>query len=457
MASINFGVPPAGHRIEENPKACLKCHNPGGDGAAIDPRPNWQQYNQWTGFYGSEDDTFKAGVAELGENQVTWEQMSEQKENFLKFREKQKNNPCYSTLPTPPNPDELYPYGYQGRDPDYRRRPGLKFTEVQCHLTAKRLARKFREKPEYNLIKYALAMNSLKCEQFRPEQITQIIPEAKADNFRSNTTALNELTVDQSTQNTSLSAHFEVGRALGFRNADWTMHFNRPEKAGYICGINEAAPAFVYHQRDLTIGDVMQGELMKDLSKDVPALKDKIRTSPGERETFGNNFACIDQLGGAPGSDELNSYQVCQELASAQEKLEKEVITPSATRRLLREWQERRESECAQVRAEDNAAGNITDLITVTGNLGEEPKTPNAERGHAVVTGVCIHCHDGSMGMYDFFSNEEATKNHLKEDKHFVDRVLMRINSTSNPMPPTHPLSAMEKADLEAYLRTFLN
>lgn len=41
---------------EVNPKKCLACHQ-SQQRANIDPRPNWEPYNAWLGFYGSIDDS----------------------------------------------------------------------------------------------------------------------------------------------------------------------------------------------------------------------------------------------------------------------------------------------------------------------------------------------------------------------------------------------------------------
>ncbi len=40
---------------EANPKKCLECHQ-SSQRTNIDPRPNWEPYNAWPGFYGSLDD-----------------------------------------------------------------------------------------------------------------------------------------------------------------------------------------------------------------------------------------------------------------------------------------------------------------------------------------------------------------------------------------------------------------
>ena len=41
-----------------NPVKCLECHQ-GSNRANVDPRPNWEPYNAWLGFYGSIDDSTK--------------------------------------------------------------------------------------------------------------------------------------------------------------------------------------------------------------------------------------------------------------------------------------------------------------------------------------------------------------------------------------------------------------
>lgn len=41
---------------EANPKKCLECHQ-SSQRVNVDPRPNWEPYNAWLGFYGSLDDS----------------------------------------------------------------------------------------------------------------------------------------------------------------------------------------------------------------------------------------------------------------------------------------------------------------------------------------------------------------------------------------------------------------
>jgi hypothetical protein len=41
---------------EPNPVKCLECHQ-GSQRQGVDPRPNWEPYNAWLGFYGSIDDS----------------------------------------------------------------------------------------------------------------------------------------------------------------------------------------------------------------------------------------------------------------------------------------------------------------------------------------------------------------------------------------------------------------
>ncbi len=43
---------------EPNPQKCLECHQ-SGTRTNVDPRPNWEPYNSWFGFYGSLDDSTK--------------------------------------------------------------------------------------------------------------------------------------------------------------------------------------------------------------------------------------------------------------------------------------------------------------------------------------------------------------------------------------------------------------
>lgn len=461
MVSMDFGKRTgSGPHIEENPALCLKCHNPGGENAPVDPRPNWQQYDQWDGFYGSQDDTFNAhtgGESIPGHRAVTEEESAKQKADYLKFREKQKDNPCYSTLPWPKGEVEngdIYPYAVQGRQLDYVRRPNLKITDVQSHLSAQRLARKFKERPEFNLIKYALAMNTLGCSQYEDGMITKVMPEVTPKGgstyggFPDPTQGPNEFTL-----------HYNVGKAMGMRPQDWTMHFNQDDKAFY----NGSIPNDYNHSdvtRDLTIADLMQAEIAKSTVEEIPATSDFMRTTRGVKNTFGERFACIDDLGGAayvspndaPSKNFNAETQVCQELASAQKNLEENILPPLIARRNLEEMRAQRENAC---RVRDNALDeNVTDVMKVALAASQEGQAPDPERGKQLVTTICMQCHT-RMGGYSFFATEDAIKAKFARTPNFLDRVKTRMGNDRNPMPPTGVLTPLEQADVQKYLESF--
>ena len=463
MVSMDFGRrTPTGPHVEENPALCLKCHNPGGENAPVDPRPNWQQYDQWDGFYGGQDDTFNAytgGETIPGHRAVTEEEATKQKADYLKFREKQKDNPCYSTLPWPKGEVEnadIYPYASQGRQTDYVRRPNLKITDVQSHLSAKRLARKFKERPEYNLIKYALAMSTLGCEQYQPSQIRAVLPETTSN---ASAGSASSGFPNPANDPNELSLHYQVGRAMGMRPQDWTMHFGKDDNAFY----NGSIPPDYGHSdinRDYNIADLMQSEIAKSTVEAIPGMSNYMRTTRGVQKVFGNEFACIDDLGGVAyagpndpeGRNSNAETKVCEELASAQKNLEENILPPLIARRNLEEMRAQRENAC---RVRDNALDeNVTDVMKVALAASQEGQAADPERGKQLVTSICMQCHV-RMGGYSFFANEDAIKAKFVRTPNFLDRVKTRMGAERNPMPPTGALSPLEQADVQKYLETF--
>ncbi|MFZ4715267.1 MAG: c-type cytochrome [Bacteriovoracaceae bacterium] len=455
MADFDFtqkasvkGQPP-GHRISENPKSCMKCHNPAGMDAAPDPRPNWQQYDQWTGFYGSQDDTFNQYSSKNGVR-ITEAEAAQEKKDYLDFRAAEKSNPCYSSLPWPKtNYEPEYPYSNRARNSDYIRRPGLKFTEIQCHLTAKRLARRISSKPEYKYLKYSLAMKTMGCSQFKNEMITNVIPEVTFPN--DSHMVKNENFGDPYNSNNTYSLAYEVGKTMGIRDKEWTMHFNKDTDATYGCGSGPGKKKF----SDLGIGDLLEGELMSSLTQEIPALKGTYSTSKGELETFGQNFACNDDLGG--GVIVEDRVKACEELLKAQVVMETGSLGPQIAKGTLDKLKAQRKKDCDLITDESLApiSHNLADIQEVNLKLINMDQKPDAARGKQLVQNNCMECHSSGGKTYDFFNSEERFQQHLKEKPDFIKRVSGKLNDKDDYMPPgDKPLEPLQRADIIEYLKS---
>lgn len=445
MADFDFQKPVNPHKVTENPKTCMRCHNPGGPDSAPDPRPNWQPYDQWNGFYGSQDDAF--GVNSTSGIKHSQEELDLEKSDYQSFRLKQKDNPCYSSLPWPKDGGEpIFPYSKTKIGSDLARRPGLKITVTQCHLAAQRLARRISSKPEYKYIKYALAMKTMGCKDgYRPSQIQSVIPEFQDlpnsyDNRYKNTG-------NPRHSSNAYSLHYLVGKKMGINENEWTMHYGKDKEASFDCG----AQHDVKGKTDIGMGDIMEGELMNGLSQELPGLAGTFRTTKGERKIFGEKNSCLDEEGGAVVVEDQS--RACAELKIAQEKMTEESLGPKMAVETLNQLKELRKRACEN--KHDEAIQPVVELGMDVQKIAVKLQTekPDAKEGERIVTTVCINCHKD--GKYPYFSDPDATKKHLRENPDLAKRVLIRMSDPNDPMPPYDEPDPNKAGHVQEYLKQF--
>ncbi|HXH32603.1 MAG TPA: hypothetical protein VNJ01_17530 [Bacteriovoracaceae bacterium] len=444
LVSFDFSkasAPPK-HRVQENPRSCLKCHNPGGENAPVDPRPNWASYPNWKGLYGSEDDSFK--TYDGSENAA----LEKQKEDFLSFRLKQKNNPCYSSLPWPKNdPDLLAPYSADRKSEDVSLRPNLQITKTQCVLAANRLARKISEVPEYKYLKYSLAMRSLDCGQWKSGQISSIVPGVKLYDVEER---MDLAPIADPRFKESYTTTYQVGKHLGLTDADWSLNFNSPDDPSFRCPITNVPS--VYRTNLLVgVGDIASGILLGDLSKELKGLSASVLMSTPEKEDGRGNYSCLDENGGAPNV--INKKKACDILAEAQGKLENDQLTLMAVQNLIKEIQQKRSLDCSSDVLGETVSQDLPEIAAVALRLTLSEQKGDPEVGKKIVSTTCKTCHKDGFTGYEFFNDELALKKKLNST--FTQKVLHRLGSDTEPMPPNGNLSPREQLDVLEYLRSF--
>lgn len=112
---------------EPNPSLCMGCHT--GEKSPDDPRPNWQDYSQWPGVFGADDDRLSA----------------EEQKAIDEFRRNQPNDPRYKHLIFRKG-EENFPYIPKQGSADIKDRVNFRLTMLLARLNAKRLARMIQEK-----------------------------------------------------------------------------------------------------------------------------------------------------------------------------------------------------------------------------------------------------------------------------------------------------------------------
>jgi cytochrome c553 len=127
--------------VNENPNRCLACHG-------SEPRPIWDQYNQWPGAYGDNDDRFKI----------------DEYEYLKKFIEKAPTHPRYQFLQ---NLKESYKLSYPRIRGDLTERSmgghNRSFTMKLYHQRIADLAASLKTFPKYNAVKPLLYYFLNKC------------------------------------------------------------------------------------------------------------------------------------------------------------------------------------------------------------------------------------------------------------------------------------------------------
>lgn len=469
---------PSPHRTM-NPKSCNTCHSPPSSDQTPDPRPNWASYFFWRGVYGSGDDRLHPN---RGVN-------IDDRNAYREFRRNQRNNPCYSSLPWPPENDPtfsdsmraVYPYRQEGNVPfDYRVRPNLLLNDTLSHLAAQRLARRFEADPRYQSIRYLLAMEALGgCGVDLDRELAHLVPGYRPPQFASG--LRNDVrdgrnfgsvgVADPRVVSAGASRLYSVGEMFGFSPRDWTLTApNRSDSQdpSFFTGIVRIG------FRDAIFSAFVQGALINNLVDRAPELRQffELSRDVGNRQFFGPMSACIDDYGGEvrSGYSRIDRYEngtVAYETDN--------------TRRFCQALRERHRlvSRPGSHDEEGNACFpdptglNLTQIAQVAGQvqrvvrqaenspITEIPLTrENIERGQRVAAGQCRECHASgsprSLGQnLRFFENNESLRAFAAQGgrRNILSRVLE--HDPGDRMPPQRSgLSTPDIQALDAYIRS---
>jgi hypothetical protein len=227
LKDIDFSPP--------NPPLCLGCHkNP--------PRPNWEDYSTWGGVYGSDDDKLEGDEAK----------------NYKTFEARQKSDPPTRykyLLPPEGDPDlqfhNVMPEQYKNGPIKYR--PNSILTILLNELNAKRFAQLFKGTPNYDWMKYIVAMD-LCSDGVKAEQLKALNAELVK---RGMTPFKTEA------QNGSLDVGFyTIRKALfessGLKLKDVDMKYRDPNTGdSEFTFQDERMPTFAYYESEI-MNDIIQ-------------------------------------------------------------------------------------------------------------------------------------------------------------------------------------------------------
>ncbi|MBY0415982.1 MAG: cytochrome c [Bdellovibrionales bacterium] len=484
-------VPPT-NRIHKDPVSCISCHAGSEINGKVSLKPNWPEYFQWSDcrknrgiqFYGGNDDNMGIGSFRVKydnkngcsakENEIA---TALEKSNYKKFRQMQKGNECFNSLPWPKNPKpkssgskdfsrrwtyDYYPYSDSGQDvvegfdstgeglQNYALRTNLRFTDTYSHLMSQRIANLLKKNSNYDIVKYLLVMEQAGCvvspselkavNELIPGSKLKLAPEAGATDSESSTPLL-----------------FSFAKMAGLNKKDWTMEFQEKKSTDYSAGMPNTVTFDSDFSGDLTINRVVAGEILKDISKDDEkiAASSKGKITRGVTEFFGNRFSCIDDLGGGINNqiDSPSGVKFCNDLRSANKNNIAKV----------KEIQENC-TDCKKISLPEVKR----DLANTIEKTVEKLSADQIARGKKLVEadsrGKCVTCHSASVDLLpkDFRFIPSETDPKKKESvavmrarkNEIADKLNNRLIKTKTMPPPPlgSELSDQDRADVNAYL-----
>jgi hypothetical protein len=476
FTDIDFRKPPS-QRVTVDSTNCLKCHNPK-NSLVVDPRPNWNSYNRWPGTFGSFDDQifdqatldqmlnkdgtpksdyFATLVGSLYRKEITIADLLHESEDFQSFQKNHRQDPCYQSLPWPTSaapPYRNYPYSevstFHGQN--YYARPNLKITDVFTHLLAKRLARKIKASPTYELLKYMSLFEIHRCSEeedgtnphgIKDQElalIRKILPEytLPADGFD-----------PEDSKSTWL--YGVTAAANDWQPQDWTMFFGDHEETIYGAGIARP-PGFAGGGGDVDLIELVTADLTFAALQKDPELARFAKLGRGVALQFGPQFSCIDDLGGILMMNEQEEDNFC-DLLIPKEKTFLSQFTDEKIQRLRAHLASDRvaRSKLPCYHCDESFSAGV-----FTQKLGDSIQDDPAmiARGEAVVKNTCMQCHssDGAYDHLGFFKDETTLLERMTKNPDLPHQIQMRLNSTDSPMPPAGNMDQHLREDVEAYL-----
>lgn len=500
---FNFGHPKEEKvkpedRIHHDPISCISCHAGGVFNGKTSLKPNWPEYFQWsdckenrgTTFYGGNDDnmggkSFRVPVIKKDgcTNAEYSKSTNLEKSNYLKFRELQKNNECFKSLPWPDESKaqksfqskwsyKYYPYAEaatetfkmknsildsifdkdDNNDPErkeifnYSLRTNLRITDTYSHLMSQRVANLLKKSQDYDAIKYLLAMEQAGCNikiNDEMKKLNSVMPNFK---YESNAKVTSRFGAEAPLLN-------QFARYAGLTPKDWTMNFQEENDDGYQAGI----PTDNSQNLDLKIFQVVGGEILKDIGQSnqiIAKSTDGKAITRGVEQNFGSNFSCIDDLGGAINKRYVGN--LCKELAEENIKNLKKI----------------KESQPTQINCiKPNVTEEHNTLNVNIENVVKDITQEQISRGKKLVEldskGKCVMCHSSGVDMLpkDFrFIPSEADKNKaesvaiLKARKdEIAAKIENRLIKTKTMPPMANELTDQDREDVQAYLLSVAN
>ena len=489
---FNFGHPqyakvPKNDRIHHSPKSCVSCHGGSEYNGKTFLKPNWPEYFQWSDckenrgiqMYGGNDDrisfTRHRNVPDYKLKQMgcTQEEIKEQSlkefEDYKKFRDLQKSNACFNTLPWADKTKDpgsfeskfyydYYPYSEFPRQEiapsgkrrdieefgmmNYSLRPNLRFTDTYSHLLAQSLAHRLKENENYDRLKYMLAMEQAQCRISEDEvnAVNEYLP----------------FDLDFYLMNKQLGGSkylYQFSEQAGLKHADWTMEFQEKKNTNY----QAAMPVGRNVSNDLSIPEVVGGEILKDIGKENSRMTKfaQENISRGVEKVFGKKFSCIDDLGGSIVTIARSSQsepEICAALR-AEHELNLKKFTPVLKCNV---------GQGQMLKPIEKLGAAV---IKVTEEIGD-----SIGRGKKLVEadskGKCVLCHSPNVELLpkhsrfiasEKDSNKDESLKTLNKRKHDLPALLEKKLINDKSMPPmANELTDQDRRDVINYINSLI-
>lgn len=354
---------------EKNPVSCLRCHG-------ADPAPILENYNQWPGFYGANDDSVqddpKRGC------------------DFKKFKAQYKENNRYSQLEIDDPKNPVFPYYLGGEDRGLHHMANSRLTNTLSVIRARHLLQKIKKHPIYKE-----SLFSLTYLQFCPVLDFQFDDAAEVKAYGQG--------LSQGENNQFAK---ELKRKFAIPAGDFSL------MATGIADPSEISNGFPYAREEWTI---LGFELMRELAAQDPEFA----------KVYAENTQPV--MAGKEGST-LYAYQNSLQTLYADMRRVKgplikgrggltysHYLCQALEKRAKAEFEILRElpAECAEVKrgANEYYRENLQEFLRISKKLTAHSPPAELELHRA----GCIDCHDGSSGASRFrFDDPEAFKQDVR-------------------------------------------
>ncbi len=243
-----------------NPRACLRCHG-------SDPRPIFDSYPVWPGFYGSQQDAFEHAPDELA--------------SYRRFLAgKDAPGSVYRTLEFPPG-SPVSPYALATvEDSSGRLAPNMRFGMALTERNRERISRMLEASPRYATYRDVLVAGLLGCVAMpidgasRAHVMSALVAENAAKLDRAGITASNvreHLHMRELDTGMNVAELDYVARILDVSRADWSMAIE-PGAFELFDGILSSRVIDGDRARDFYIKEDFLFELMRDAAAKDPHM-----------------------------------------------------------------------------------------------------------------------------------------------------------------------------------------